>query len=99
MQIIPVVDTPSQSLAVILDGQQAQFDLYQKSTGLFCDVTINGTVLCEGIICRNLVKIVRGVYLGMQGDVFFNDTQGTNDPSYPGLGARYQFVYLEVSNE
>jgi hypothetical protein len=37
---------------------------------------------------------VRDLYLGFSGDLFFADTQGTNDPYYTDLGTRYLLVYV-----
>jgi hypothetical protein len=105
MQIIPIVDTYSQTLSVQLAGQNCTINLYQKSTGLFCDLYVNGSLLIGGVICQNLNLIVRSLYLGFAGDLFFYDTQGTyaipstgSDPSSPGLGTRYLLLYLEVTD-
>jgi hypothetical protein len=79
--------------------------LYQKSTGFYCDLSVNGSLLIGGVICQNLNRIVRSLYLGFVGDLCFVDTQGTFtlpstglDPSSPGLGTRYVFCYLEASD-
>jgi hypothetical protein len=98
MQIIPVSDVFSQTLSVQLAGQNCKINLYQKSTGFYCDLTVNGSLLLGGVICQNLNRIVRSVYLGFVGDLCFFDTQGESDPSSPGLGTRYLFVYLEASD-
>ena len=37
-------------------------------------------------------------YLGFVGDLMFSDTQGTSDPSSPGLGTRYLLMYIEASD-
>jgi hypothetical protein len=50
------------------------------------------------VICQNLNRIVRDLYLGFVGDVLFCDTQGTDDPSSPGLGTRFVFCYLSPSD-
>jgi len=42
--------------------------------------------------------LVNDVYLGFSGDLEFVDTQGTDDPTFDGLGTRYQLVYLEPSD-
>jgi hypothetical protein len=98
MQIIPISDVFSQTLSVQLAGQNCTINLYQKSTGFYCDLTVNGTLLIGGVICQNLNRIVRSAYLGFVGDLCFFDTQGTNDPTSPGLGTRYLFVYLEAAD-
>lgn len=81
---------------VLLNGQNCQINVYQKFFGMFLDLyLLNPTSLViGGCLCRNLNRVVRSAYLGFQGDLGFWDTQGTTDPVYTGLGARYQLVYL-----
>jgi hypothetical protein len=98
MQIIPINDTPSQTLSILLGGQVCQFNLYQKMGNLYCDVSVNNAAVITGVICQNLNRIVRDLYLGFIGDVLFYDSQGTDDPSSPGLGTRFVFCYLTPSD-
>jgi hypothetical protein len=105
MQIIPIADTFSQTISVQLAGQNCTINLYQKSTGFYCDLSVNGSLLIGGVICQNLNRIVRSLYLGFIGDLCFVDTQGSFtlpstglDPSSPGLGTRYVFCYIEQSD-
>jgi hypothetical protein len=98
MQIIPIKDVYSQVFSVSLANQPCQIELYQTSTGLYCDLYVNNALIIGGVICQNLNRIVRDLYLGFVGDLMFNDTQGTSDPSSPGLGTRYQLCYLETSD-
>jgi len=93
MQIIPIKDTPAQTVNVTLNGQNCQLNIYVKSTGTYCDVYVNTVQIIAGVACQNLNRIVRDTYLGFIGDLFFNDTQGLSDPTYPGFGTRYQFMY------
>lgn len=95
-QVIPISDNYAQTLTVSLAGQQCTIDLYQKSTGFYCNLYVNNTLIIGGVICQNLNKIVRDAYLGFVGDLYFYDTAGESDPSYPGLGTRYQFLYLNA---
>lgn len=98
MKKIPLQAVPAQSFTVPLAGQYAQITVYQKSTGLFVDLSISSDVIVTGVICRHSVKIVRDEYLGFIGDLVFFDTQGESDPEYSGLGSRYQLFYLEASD-
>lgn len=98
MQIIPIVDAPSQTLAVQLAGQSCTINVYQKSTGLFLDLLVNDALIVGGVICENMNRIVRSLYLGFVGDLLFQDTQGESDPSTPGLGTRFVLCYLETSD-
>ncbi len=96
MQIVPLTDTPSQTVQVTLGNQSCTISVYQKRTGLFLDVSVNGVLLIGGVICQNLNFIVRDAYIGFIGDLIFQDTQGSSDPTTPGLGSRYLLCYDEA---
>jgi hypothetical protein len=98
MKAIPISATPSQKLSSVLGGQNCQFKVYQKTTGLYVDVYVNNAPIVQGAIARDRVRIVRHAYLGFVGDLAFVDTQGTSDPESTGLGSRYAFIYLEASD-
>ncbi|ACR29226.1 phage baseplate plug family protein [Burkholderia glumae] len=98
MQIIPLSAVPSQKLSVMLAQQNCQIAVYQTTTGLYLDLSINNAALRTGVLCRDRVLLVRFAYLGFVGDLAFFDTQGVDDPDYTGLGARFQLVYLEASD-
>ena len=93
MDLIPIADTATQSFTVTLTRQSCSINLYQRSSGFYCDVYVNNTLVIGGVVCENLNRIVRDKCLGFVGDVFFYDTQGTDNPSFPGLGTRFQFLY------
>lgn len=96
MLVIPLNAVPSQTLDTVLNGQPVTINIYQKVNGLYCDLVcttmVNGGLF--GVICENLNRIVRDLYLGFLGDIAFFDTQGTSDPTFDGLGGRYQLAYL-----
>jgi len=92
-QIIPLSQVPSQTFTVQLETQNCLINVYQKSTGLYFDLTLNSNLIISSMICLNLVGLVRESYLGFTGQLFFFDTQGTDDPYYTGLGTRFILVY------
>lgn len=94
MEIIPLKPLPNQTLTVTLGDQVTQVNVYQKLSGLYIDVLVDGTTIIAGVLGRNLNRIVRSVYLGFSGDLTFIDSQGSNDPDYTGLGIRYTLNYL-----
>lgn len=99
MQIIPVADTPNQEVSVTLAGQACTIRLYSTvDYGMYCDLYVNSTLIIGGVACQNLNRIVRDLYLGFIGDLCWQDAMGTSDPSYPGLGTRYQFCYLSTTD-
>lgn len=94
--VLPLAPEPSQSVTVTIGDQRMTLDVYQKRFGLFVDVYVNDALVIGGVLARNLLKIVRSAYLGFVGDVFFYDTQGTDDPVYSGLGDRFVFLYTDT---
>ena len=92
-QIIPLTTVASQSFTVLLGSQQCAINVYQLSTGLYCDIVVSNNPIVSTMLCLNLVGLVREAYLGFTGQLFFFDTKGTSDPDYSGLGTRYQLVY------
>lgn len=98
MKTVPLSPVPSQKPTTLLGAQNCQIKVYQKTTGVYLDLYVNNAPIVTGVIARDRVLIVRQAYLGFVGDLSFFDTQGVADPTYDGLGARYQLVYLEASD-
>ena len=98
LEITGIDPVPSQTFTVNLANQACQIDLQQLSTGLYMTLAVNNTVIIQGVICENLNRIVRDLYLGFIGDFVFFDNQGTSDPYYTGLGSQFSLVYLEASD-
>ena len=98
MMIVPLQPVPNQAVTVNLAEQQVQINVYQKRTGLFCDVYLANALLVAGVLCHDRDRIVRDSYFGLIGDLGFVDQQGFNDPDYTGLGSRYLLYYLEASD-
>lgn len=90
---IPLIATPSQTLTVTLGNQSCAISVYQRRTGLYLDLSINGAAIATGLLCRDRVRLVRAAYRAFVGELAFIDTQGANDPAYSGLGSRYVLVW------
>ena len=91
---VPLQPVPNQTFNIILGGQYCAINLYQKSTGLFFDLSMNDVSVITCRICRNRVNLLGHTYFGFKGDFQFQDQQGKDDPEYSGLGSRYLFKYL-----
>jgi hypothetical protein len=89
---------PSQQLQVVLGGQNCQIAVYLLGSQLFVDVQLNGTDLSIGVVAHDQIPLIPTVYFGFQGNILFVDTQGSTDPVYTGLGARYQLLYLTAAD-
>lgn len=98
MLIVPLIPVPAQRLSVTLAGQICQIKVRQNLTGVYLDLSVNNALVIGGVICQNLNRIVRDVYLGFQGDLSFYDTQGSDDPDYTGFGSRFLLMYLTTAD-
>lgn len=90
---IPLNAVPSQVLSVQLGGQSCRIGVRQRRTGLFVDLYVQDTPIALGMKAIDRKFLVRAAYRGFEGDIFFVDTQGENDPSYEGLGSRWQLAW------
>lgn len=102
MLIVPLQPIPNQTMTVTLNDQVTQLNVYQTVGGLFIDVLVNNVLIIGGVICQDLNRIVRSLYLGFSGDLAFIDNQPEivygqkvySDPHYSGLGTRFSLAYL-----
>jgi hypothetical protein len=93
MQNISLKPLKAQEVSVTLGGQSVTLRIVQRSTGLFMDVGVDNTWIAQGVLCLNCNKIVRYPYLKFEGELFFADTKGSDDPVYDELGTRYKLFY------
>ena len=93
LSLIPLAALPDQTVQVTLNGQNCAIRVYQKTGGLFVDVYVDNVGVIFGVRAFNLNKIVREPYLGFKGDLYFNDTQKSDEPSYSLLGTRFVLLY------
>ena len=98
MLVIPLQPLPNQQLQVQLGTQACTIEIAQTLYGLFLTLSVSGSLVVASVICENLNRIVRSLYLGFSGDLCFLDTQGTDDPIFTGLGTRFQLLYLSPSD-
>lgn len=95
---IPLQAVPSQIVVANLSNQISQIAVYQKLSGLYVNLSVNNALIIGGVIAEDRNRIVRSLYLGFIGDLMFLDNQGTDDPFFEGLGARFTLMYLEASD-
>ena len=98
MQLVPLKPVPSQLLNVSLGNQQCQLKVYERFYGLYVDLYVNNALVIGGVKGENLNRVVRSLYLGFTGDFVFADAQGSDDPSYDGLGSRFFLFYLTTAD-
>lgn len=94
---IPIQPVPSQQLQVVLAGQNCQIAIYLRGTNLYVDLNVNGLDIAIATLAQDVNALNPISYSTFQGQLMFTDTQGTSDPTYDGLGSRYQLVYLTAA--
>lgn len=98
MKQVPLQAVPSQTVNVILGNQNCILTLRQLSTGLYMNVAVGQTEIVGLVLCEDINRIVRDLYLGFLGDFVFFDTTGQGfDPFYTGLEDRFALYYIEAS--
>lgn len=98
MQAVPLSPVPSQTLGVILNGQNCDITVYSENTGIFMDLSLNGTSIASTRVLLDAARVLQDCqYTAFVGDFIMVDTQGELDPLYTGLGDRWQLVYLDAA--
>ena len=91
MQSIPLQPVDAQTLTVMLDGKNYRISLTQKPKCLFADITVDGVSVAASVIARDCVQLVPVSY---GGNLIFVDSQGSSDPTFAGIGSRFELIYL-----
>lgn len=94
MIVVPLQSVPAQTVGVTLANQVCDIHVYQRSTGLYVDLAVANETVISGVIAHDRNRIVRSLYLGFTGDLAFVDTQGSSDPDYTGVDARFLLIYF-----
>lgn len=98
---IPLSAVASQTLSIVLDGQNCQIAVYQKqpivdeygvAAGLFFDLTVGGVAIVNTVRCLDRTPLLQDrQYLGVSGEFMFLDTLATNGgpPTFNGAPPYY----------
>ncbi len=98
MRVIPLAAIPSQTLAIILDGQNASISLRQNGPNMYFSLQADGVAVVTSRICRDAqLLLVDAHYRGFLGDFLFVDLQDAEQPFFTGLGTRFVLVFLSDS--
>ena len=96
-QTIPIQAVPNQIVLCVLGGQNCQINIYLRAGSIFVDLNSNGVDMCIGCLALNAVPLdACNSYDGFQGNLYFIDTQGFDDPQYTGFNSRWMMVYLDA---
>lgn len=94
MQKIPVEAIPNQTFNITLGEQNCTIHLYQRGDYMYMDLSVDGTVIRQGMICLVDVSLVNYPSNGFAGYLFFSDLLGRGGtPVYSELNSRYVLFY------
>lgn len=94
MQQIPLDAVPNQKVLITLANQNCEINIYQRMTGLFFDLFVDGVAIVTTRLCVDRVPIVRNKASGFIGEFYFYDNTGTQNPDYVGLSNNFTLVYI-----
>ena len=96
--VIPIAAVPSQTIFCVLGNQNCQIAVYQKTQGVFVDLNSNGVDAFIASLGLNAVPLdSANSYSGFSGNLYFIDTQGSDDPQYTGFNTRWVLIYLTAA--
>lgn len=96
--IVPLNAVSNQTFSVNLGAQSCQIKIDSKGDwGVFVSIWVSGTAIVQSSMARNRVGLVRYAYTGFVGEIYFVDTQGSDDPVYTGFGSRFILVYDDAA--
>ncbi len=93
---IPLRKIPSQTLRIVLGGQNCIIHIYYRFNATYLDLQVDDIPICTGAICRNLASICQVASAYFDGSLHFLDMIGDNDPKYTGFGERYRLFYVTL---
>lgn len=91
---IPLSKDPNQTFITELNGKICEFEIVSRYGYTFMNLTVDGNVQFNGIICQNRTNLLQYKHYTLQGELMFIDTQGNNDPEADGFGERYFLIYV-----
>ena len=92
---IPLSATPAQKTAVTINEQDITVSLHTMLRRLYADVQLNNQHIIRNRICLNNTPLINEAWRGLNGELYFIDTQGQNNPQWQGLGSRFILVYQD----
>ena len=91
---IPLNPVPSQSIKVVLAGQNCEIKIYYRFGTMYMDLICNNSLVQSGAVCRNRASIVQVANNNFKGSLHFVDLLGESEPNYKDFQSRYSLLYV-----
>lgn len=92
---IPIADERSQKVTTTLGQQVVDIVLTMRLGKLYVDIKANRVPVVSGRVCLNGEPIVNEAFRPFDGELYFEDLQGNDDPVFGGLGKRYVLRWVK----
>lgn len=103
MQQIPLSQIPSQTLNIVLAGQNCTLALYWRQERLYLDFSVGAAVICRGAVCQNRADVLQSRSQDFAGTLHFFDLEGDRPPQWErlhtGTSGRWVLVYVDDGEE
>lgn len=99
MRKIPLQQTPSQKLRVVLDEQNCTILLYYRFGATYMDLYVGNTLVQQGAICQNRASIITLANATFKGSLHFLDLLGDDPPDYNLYNERFILLYVAENED
>lgn len=90
MMVVPLEAIPNQRVDVVLSGSAYSVEILTRRGRLYITVWQDAAIILSNRYLAAYAPLVKGFVLA--------DTEGTDDPVYEGLGARWQLLFAEAAD-
>ena len=99
MKKIPLQQTPSQKLRVVLDGQNCTMLIYYRFGATYMDLYVGNELVESGAVCRNRASIIKVANTLFTGSLHFLDMLGDSEPDYNLFNDRFILLFVSAGEE
>lgn len=90
---IPLTNEPNQEFQITLNGQNCTIGVYQKDDSVYLNLWVDNEPIFLGVSALDRVGLKMSDYMGFEGQLWFEDKNGTTNPDYTGFGNRFNLYY------
>ena len=91
---IPLQQTPSQKLRVVLDGQNCTLLIYYRFGNTYLDLYVGGELVQQGAICQNRAGVITVANSTFTGSLHFLDLLADEPPDYNLFNDRFILLFV-----
>lgn len=94
VEIVPLESIVRQEFYAILGGQNFTLRIVSQGERTYLDAKIGDDYVIRGALCHDRVSLRQFRTRKMEGDFYFVDILGNENPYYTGFGSRFYLVWV-----